>query len=215
MALTGFNPDVVSSSINSVKSAYENLIRVLGDEMQNQFVQGMADKWACNQAQSFFNDTFKPAIDGLINKSNLVFESVVNSMNSAGQAWASETNSAYSPQSFSLISKSIDTSVIQENIQGVRGIDLEQASAVASKLSTISENAKSALSNAQQAVQNCGFIGGNQADSLISSLTTIKTNIDSVTEEITSQSRNAIERTIADYSNTEGKISQAFAGEGN
>ena len=54
MAMTGFNPDEVNSSINSVKSAYEALIRALGDDMQNQFVGGMADKWACRNAQSFF-----------------------------------------------------------------------------------------------------------------------------------------------------------------
>ena len=40
MAMTGFNPDEVNSSINSVKSAYEALIRALGDDMQNQFVGG-------------------------------------------------------------------------------------------------------------------------------------------------------------------------------
>ena len=33
MALTGFNPDVVNSSINSVKAAYENLIQALGNDM--------------------------------------------------------------------------------------------------------------------------------------------------------------------------------------
>ena len=63
MAMTGFNPDEVNSSINSVKSAYEALIRALGDDMQNQFVGGMADKWACRNAQSFFNDAFKPSVD--------------------------------------------------------------------------------------------------------------------------------------------------------
>ena len=212
MALTGFNPDVVNSSINQVKTAYENLIRVLGDDMQTQFVEGMSDKWACNNAQSFFNDVFKPAIDSLIVNANTIFESVVNSMNSAAQVWAQETNSSYNPQSFSLINKVIDTSVIQENIGGVRGIDLDQASPVASKLPTISENAKSALTSAQQAVQDCGFVGGSQSENLIASLGTIKNNIDTATEEIVTQSKNAIESTIQNYANTEGKISQAFAG---
>ena len=58
MALTGFDPSVVNSSINAVKSSYDSLIRALGDDMQNQFIGGMADKWACNQAQTFFN-TFR------------------------------------------------------------------------------------------------------------------------------------------------------------
>ena len=157
MALTGFNPDVVNSSINSVKAAYENLIHALGDDMQNRFVNGMADKWACNQAQTFFNNSFKPAIDNLIMSSNSIFESVVASMNSAGQAWAMQTDSSYSPQSFSAITKTMDTSVIRENIGGVRGIDLSSATTVANQLTSIADSAKSALTSAQQAVQNPPF----------------------------------------------------------
>ena len=213
MALTGFNPDEVTTSINSVKQAYENLIKALGDDMQTQFIGGMADKWACNQSQKFFNESFKPAIDSLINSSNQTFESVVNSMNSAAQAWAMETQSQYSTQSFSVISKTMDTSSIMENISGVRGIDLQSASSVASRLTTIAESAKSALTQAQQAVQNCGFIGGNQASNLINSLGVIKNRIDAATQEIATQTKQAIENTVSTYSDTEGKISEAFATE--
>ena len=85
MALTGFNPDEVTSSINSVKQAYEELIKALGDDMQREFVGGMADKWACKQAQDFFGSAFKPAIDSLISSSNTIFQSVADAMNSAAQ----------------------------------------------------------------------------------------------------------------------------------
>lgn len=214
MALTGFDPDLVNGSINAVKRAYENLIKALGDDMQNQFIGGMSDKWACNQAQKFFNEAFKPAIDSLINNSNQIFESVVNAMNSAGQAWAQQTESSYSPQQFSMISKSMDTSSVMENIGGVRGIDFAAASTVASKLPTIAESAKQALTSAQQAVQNCGFIGGNQASNLINSLGIIKNKIDQATQEITSQTKSAIDSTIETYTDTEGKVSEAFAAEG-
>ena len=213
MALTGFNPEVVNSSINNVKNAYENLIKAIGDDMQRDFIGGMSDKWACNQAQTFFNDAFKPTIDGLIQSSNTIFESIVNSMNSAGQAWASQTDSSYSTQSFSVISKAMDTSVIRENIGGVRGIDLASTEPVAAKLPVIAEAAKNALTNAQQAVQECGFMGGNQASNLINSLGVVKNKIDSAIQEITTASKNAIETTLQSYSNTEGKVSQAFAGE--
>ncbi len=213
MALTGFNPEVVNSSINNVKNAYENLIKAIGDDMQRDFIGGMSDKWACNQAQTFFNDAFKPTIDGLIQSSNTIFESIVNSMNSAGQAWASQTDSSYSTQSFSVISKTMDTSVIRENIGGVRGIDLASTEPVAAKLPVIAEAAKNALTNAQQAVQECGSMGGNQASNLINSLGVVKNKIDSAIQEITTASKNAIETTLQSYSNTEGKVSQAFAGE--
>ena len=65
MAMTGFNPDQVTSSMNNVEKAYSDLIRALGTNMQSNFVNTMANFWACNQAQTFFTNNFKPAIDEL------------------------------------------------------------------------------------------------------------------------------------------------------
>ena len=211
MALTGFNPDEVTSSLNSVKNAYEELIKALGDDMQREFVGGMADKWACKQAQEFFSTAFKPAIDSLITSSNKIFESVVESMNTAAQGWAADTGYQYAKVAFSVQNKTIDVGNIQENIGGVRGIDLQSASTVAGKLSTIASSANQALSKAQSAVQNCGFIGGNQAPNLIASLGTIKTKISQAAEELTNQTKEAINQTVQAYTDTEGKVSQAFS----
>lgn len=213
-SLTGFDPDVVYSSINKVKTAYDHLLTAIGENMQNQFIGGMSDKWACNQAQSFFNNIFKPSIDQIIQSSNTTFESVVNSMNSAANRWASNTESSYSPVSFSTINKTMDTSIILENIAGVRGIDLENTDSVTAKLPEIAEDAKSALTEARQAVTSCGFLdyGSVQADSLANSLDQIKNNIDTVVQNITSESRNAINNTVTEYGNTKGAVAEAFAG---
>ncbi len=216
MALTtGFQPEVVRVSIDRVKSAYAELIEVLGGKMQTEFVAGMADKWACTDAVNFFNQAFKPTIDSLIKSSNTTFESVVVSMNSGAYNWAVNTGdeSAYQQSEFEVISKEIDASIIQNNIGGVIGIDLVSAQTVASKLPLLAEEAKTALVKTLQAVQDCGFIGGNQASNLINSLNIIKNNIDKAVQDITSASKKAIEATIQKYSDTEGRISQAFAGE--
>ena len=212
--LTGFNPADVATSINSVKSAYENLIRALGDDMQTKFVGGMADKWACADAQNFFNQAFKPAIDKLISSANTVFESVVSSMNSAANRWAADTCSTYSSISFSPINKTVDVSGILENINGVRGIDLENTNESLGQLPIICEQAKSALDAAKNAVQNCGFLdaSSSQAANLSNSLETIKNNIDSAVQEISNESKNAINKTLEVYGNTKGAVSEAFSG---
>lgn len=214
MAMTGFDPEIVNQAIGNVKKAYEELIGVLGDRMQTEFVGGMQDKWACNQAQKFFTNAFKPAVDSVIQSSNSTFESVVSSMNSAGQAWASQTESSYSPQSFSPLTKTIDASVIMENIGGVRGIDKDSASTVAAKLPSLAQEANSALSSAQAAVQNSGFIGGSQQANLVNSLGEIKTKIDEVVNNITNETKTAVEQTIEAYGDTEGRVSQAFTLQG-
>ena len=196
MAITGFDPSIVNAAINSVNNAYNDLIRALGNDMQTQFVDEMASKWACPNAQTFFNGSFKPAIDGLISDSNRTFESVVSTINSAGQAWAAETGASYGGQAFSGVSKTIDTSSIQENIGGVRGIDLESTGGVVGRLSSIAASADSALSSAQSAVSNSGFVGGAQQANLISSLGTIKTKISNATNELTSGVKTAIDQTV-------------------
>ena len=78
----------------------------------------------------------------------------------------------------------------------------------------IAESAKSALTEAQSAVQECGFIGGSQASNLISSLGIIKSKIDEAVQSITSESKRAIDNTVTTYSNTEGRISEAFSAQG-
>ena len=210
MALTGFDPAVVDATIGKEKEAYQELIRAFGDDMQNQFVAGMADKWACPQAQHFFTNAFKPTIDKLISDTGIQFENVVASVNSAANAWAQQTEASYTPQSFSMINKNIDASVIRENIGGVRGIDLEAARTVASKLSTIVDDANQALTNAVNAAQSSGFIGGTQQAELLNSLGVIKSKMDTAVTKIASETQNAINATIESYADTEGKISEAF-----
>ena len=105
--MTGYNPEEVAASIRSIISAYEELISIIGDRLQNDIVNGMADKWACPKAQEFFNDAFKPDVDTLISNVNVVFASVVDAMNSAAQAWATDNGDVFSPVGFTQINKTI------------------------------------------------------------------------------------------------------------
>ena len=70
---------------------------------------------------------------------------------------------------------------------------------------------KNALTQAQQAVQSCGFIGGGQAESLVNALGVVKSKIDAATGEISNETKSYMDQTIAEYSNTEGKVSEAFS----
>ena len=173
----------------------------------------MSDKWACNNAKKFFSDTFKPAIDSLIEDVNKIYDSVITSMNSAAQKWAETTKTSWSKVSFETIAKTMDVSSIQENINGVRGIDVQQAQNVANKLTNVKEKTNDALSKARNAVNNCGFVGDNMASSLQESLTTIKQNVSSTMEKMMEETKKAIEQTVTDYSDTAGQVSRAFRGE--
>ncbi len=212
MALTGFNPEQVKTSVDKVIAAYNELINQIGDRVQKGFVNGMADKWACKEAQIFFN-TLKNTVDNLNKEANQTFQSVVDAMNSAAATWANSTGSVYNPVQGSLRQISINVDNILENINGVRGIDLQLSSSVSKMLPSIQTEARLALEHAKHAVSDCGFVGGNQAENLISSLDTIKNIIDNEFTTITDEAKKAIDDTIAVYSNVEGKVSQAFLGQ--
>lgn len=213
--MTGYDPSVVNESINGVAAAYTSLYDAINTKMQTAFFQGMADKWACTQAQKFFQSV-KEVMDQIINKSNTIFQSVVDSMNSAGNAWAQQTESEYTPVSIETQASTLDAGCIQENINGVRGIDVHSASSTAnSALNASSEAAISALNSAVSAVASSGFVGGQQQANLTESLNTIKSNINSALSDIVGELNNAVSETVAQYGDTEGRVSQAFAGSGN
>ena len=136
---TGYNQGIVHESIGKVKNAYEELINAIGNQMQNDFVGGMSDKWACPDAQNFFNTSF---------------DTVVLSMNSAGSAWAATVGGTYDTVTFSTINKEMETSSILENINGIQGIDEVDTPTVLNQLPVIAENAKVALGNAVSAVHH-------------------------------------------------------------
>lgn len=212
MAMVGFNPEEVNRSINSVIRAYEQLYDAIDVRVQSSFFEGMSDKWACPQAQVFFSKA-EEVLVSIVNSSNQVFTSVVDSMNSAGAAWAQQTDAEYTSVQFQASASTLDSSCILENIGGVRGIDVASAESTStSALTTVLNSSNSALDSAVSAVANSGFIGGNMQANLISSLNTIKSHINSAVTDITNALKSAVSETVAAYGDTEGRVSQAFAG---
>ena len=208
--MTGFDPQLVQNSINDVEAAYTDLMQAMGTNMQTQFVNEMANCWACAEAQTFFNNNFKPVVDELLNGTYAIFESVVNAMNSAAQVWSMQTGAEWVSKTFTGEKKSIDTSNIKENINGVRGVDEANANSTAERLAVIASDVDNALSKAQQAVTNCGFVGADMEAQLINSLQTIRNNVNNATQELTQSTKTAITQTVQTYGNIARKVENAF-----
>ncbi len=212
MNLTGYNPSVVAESLSALQNAYNDLATALTTTLQNRFVEGMADKWASPNAVTFFTG-FQDTMNGVIIDADVIFSSVKGAMNSAAAQWAMSAGEGYSNIPFQENGNRINISSIQSEIGGVKGIDRDNASSTAnSALSAVQTDVESALSRANSAVQECGFIGGNQASNLQASLNQIQTNVNNAFSEIKQALEKAINDTVQQYNDTEGKISQAFAG---
>ena len=220
-AMVGFNPELVTQSINAVQAAYEETVNAFFDGMQNKFVNRMSEIWACNVAVDFFNNVVKTNVDGLINGTsgvaesgiNWIFSNAVSSINGAAQAWAAQTETAYQPQQLSVITKSLDVSNVRENINGIRGIDLQSVPSITSQFNEILGATTTALNKAVTAVRNSGFIGGAMQDSLINNFNVIRSKIVSRVGEINQVCQFQVNSTVEKYEDTAGRIAQAFAGE--
>ena len=212
MALSGFNIDEVNACTSVLFSAYDNLYNAIHNDVQNNFINGMADKWACNNAKNFFDNSFKPTTEQLIRDINATFENIVNTIFSAADLWARETGWEFYPATFQTWDPSLHTDCIQENIGGVRGIDLETANDVVNSLVNVKSNCDSEINRAKSAVQNSGFIGGNQQQNLVDSLNRIGSQMNSNIEALLNGARDAINQTIQSYSDTRGAVAQKFQG---
>ena len=207
---SGFNADKVYQALSSIETAYGDLHGSIKNKLQDGFIVGMRDKWACNEAQTFFRDIVKPQFEEIIRKVNENFTIIDEGINEAARIWALETRSDYTKRNLSMIVTKIDISMIQENISGTRGIDKTEALNLVSKLKEFEGESTSALTKAQNAIRGCGLLGGLQEDNLYNVLGKNKTIIGDYITAITNALDKAISTTVNAYGDTEGKIAQAF-----
>lgn len=210
MAMTGFDPELVKGSMSKVEDAYDKLMTALETKVQSEFVNPMAENWACNQAQTFFTNNFKPSIDSLLSSSFSTFQSVIMSMNSAASNWAKNTGTTWGAHTFRGTKKTIDVSGIKENINGVRGVNETEANNTAAKLPVIAREAEAALTSAQQAVNGCGFVGRGMEETLVNSLQIIKTKISTSTDELSEAIKKVINTTVDNYGSLAEQVEEAF-----
>ena len=211
MAMTGFDPTKVHTAIGNVNTAYGDLMTAMYTDVKT-FVDNMGSYWACQHAIDFFG-AFKEGMDLALKDAYNVFTSVVGAMNSAGRAWGADTKTDYYDKSFDGELKTTDVSSIVENINGIRGIDKTMAETEITSLDTISTAVSDALGKAKSAVDDVGFEGEGQAEALKTSLDTIKTKFSGVVETFNTDARTAISDTISEYTDTAGKIKEAFTAE--
>jgi len=215
MALTtGFNPDEVQQSLNGVSNSYRDLMTAMCVQMKNKFIDGMSSKWACKEAQNTFQ-LIKEAMDDTVVKVNTTFQSVFDAVKAAGDSWAASTGTDFTVNAKQVIPYTFNVDCILENINGVRGVDKEQALQCAnSALKEISNSIDSALNAAVSSVNNCGFLGDGQSEALRNSLSTISNSITRLYSDISSSITVAVSNTVSKYGDTAGKISAAFTVEG-
>ena len=204
----GFIPEEVASSINSVQEAYNGLINVLSDDIQNKFVNEMANIWGCPEAKKYFAN-FEQRITNLIIECTKTFGSVIGTMNWSAEQYGNLTGAGYSRTEFVASNKTVDVSNIGDRVGEVIGFtDSNRARTVATDLTNIPNSAYVELESAQNAVVKCGFVAEGERSTLLNSLTNIKETINSTFMELTKLTNQAIDETVSIYESTSSNISE-------
>lgn len=201
MAMTGYNPEEVRESINNSVNAYRAYNSAMNTGIQVQFVRPMENVWACEEAQRVFGE-HKTAMDEIYRQFNDFFASLVSVMNAGGSRWAAATESSYTPTNYDVIPNAVDVSGIRVDINGVKGIDKQQADQIATCLPRIAQEATTALNNLSTAVNRCGFIGDDQQETLTNSINNIRTTTQQYIQDLTTKFRNNVNSTVEKYGET-------------
>ena len=197
----GFNPSVVTNSINQVKNAYRAYMDAMNTGIQNRFVKPMESVWAAQDAYDFFNNNYKPAIDGLYNAVEASLSSVVEVMSKEAANWAATTGNAatFTTIAHESIPNASNVDGIQKEIGGNIFIDENQANSISAVLPQLGSEAETALNQAVQAVATCGFLGGQQQSSLTASLTKIKNDAKNIVDSLVHGAEQGIKNTVSAY----------------
>ena len=207
---TGYNESEVTQTIEKMINSYNELYDVLSIEMQKNFVDVLASKWASHYAVEFFNTKFKPSLDTLLDNVNSIFDSVVRTIINAAMSWAQTSGTIFSHNGLNLKSLKIDVSSIKENIDGIRGFNTDMDSTV-SYLQTISNKTDEILVSVILAVQESGFIGGDMQDSLMSNFTIIKNKLSSDISDLINLIKDYINNTVTEYNRVAAQTKDSFA----
>lgn len=215
MAITGYNPNTVSTAISNIKSSYSSVISALITKSLTNFVSPMGACWGSPQAVTFFT-SYKTAVEAMCNDVTKVYQSIVDSMNSAASNLAKIAGSSWATVGLESSSKELIISAIKQNLaDGTIGIDVTQAKTVAGQLDGVLTSIKDGLNKATSAVKNSGFVGGEMQSSLVSSLTKIEANISNQFSDLKNQVNTAIQDTVDTYTTTSTNVSNAFGGGSN
>lgn len=213
MDFLGFNANEVNSSIGNIIQAYNNLYNALYIDMQNIFINKLCNDWYGTDAIEFIAKV-KTSSDSLLKEVDEIFGSVEQAMNGAAQAWAEETGNigAYTVRKLSANTGRINTSNAKENNGGIRGMRINVASEARENLAKIKTYADQALTSARKAVEECGFLGGNQASSLQNSLSEIKNNVNKEFGQLSDDLENAIKSYLQSKTDLSETIQTKFSG---
>lgn len=218
MAKGYFNPQTVRTTVDSLKDTYYGVLGAVVENTQNNFINKIAVVWHGGDVVDIMS-RFVVNINAKIWKTNgfeEVLSSAVRSVNSAGEAWAHESQVSYEGISFTSFSSDykLNTDYIKEKKEdGTSGMDIDGVSERLYVLDEVVETVKSKMDSAVNAVSTSGFLEdyGIEAE-LVSSLTSMKNEIVTSFNTLIEDIKSIIEKNKAEKERIHMETKAAFSG---
>lgn len=205
-----FDIDVVNSCCGSIEDNYYDIYFALHDRVQREFIEQMQDKWACEKAQDFFNNNFKERMESLIVNVNLLYKYIIGTIFDEADTWARNTGWEFYPGTFDTFNQYFDTSCIRNEINGVKGIDLQNTLDVVNVLKSIKADTEYYLKQTRNTVNSSRFIDYNKKSYIIDSINDVQTNMYNSIDGIFQDTDILFRKTVEDYKDTAGEIARSF-----
>jgi hypothetical protein len=212
MAMIGFDPNLVRMTMKRIRAVYKDIDGWMTGGVNDGFFQILATGWACEEAIKYTN-SFASTLEGLVKDTRITVQNVLLQVYFAGQEWARATGTEYNGEYITLETRTqLDASCIRENINGVRGANREKVSEAIDSLNQIYVRVNAGLSEIVRTVQNSGFIGGSQEESLQASLGLLRNSISESFYQITSSAEKATMLSMQRYGELAQNIANGFSG---
>lgn len=210
MAIVGYNEQEVKTLTDSFLTISQEIIEYLNNAFQNQIFDKMKDAWVCEEAKEFADlavSDVKSLMDSIEQTNSHNFDVI----RLAGSLWADNAGPGISLKSwFETAVRPNDDAVITTTASGERGYDPDQCAQIKNSLQTILSETNSKLDALADTCNGFAFVGGNQQETLHSSIKHVKEQLSAKTEELINAFDANIKKTEEKYGQIRSNVESSF-----
>lgn len=208
----GYNLEAAQQLIISALGIGAEIVEDI-DELDSNYIAKIAQNWYTPEGYDYFNNKFKPTMDGIYSDLAEQFYSYIVKIKEAIRSWEQRTGGDYSNTNTVKAEKpKCDVSAIKDQRDdGTRGIDVQEVESLNTVLDNCFEALMTSIGKLKDQVKGTEFIGGNQIEELTNGFKEIENKINNLLETTKSDIDDRIIKSLATYSNLGSNTSNKFS----
>lgn len=208
----GYNLEAAQQLIISALGIGAEIVEDI-DELDSNYIAKIAQNWYTPEGYDYFNNKFKPTMDGIYSDLAEQFYSYIVKIKEAIRSWEQRTGGDYSNTNTEKgETPKCDVSAIKDQRDdGTRGINVQEVESLNTALDNCFEALMTSIGKLKDQVKGTEFIGGNQIEELTNGFKEIENKINNLLETTKSDIDDRIIKSLATYSNLGSNTSNKFS----